>query len=45
VVSDRYLALAISITSYSICGLCLVVFAMLTFSRRIASRRQRALAR
>jgi hypothetical protein len=45
VVSDHYLALAISITIYSLCGLCLVVFAVLTFTRRQSSHRQRAPAR
>jgi NO-binding membrane sensor protein with MHYT domain len=45
VVSDHYLALAISITIYSLCGLCLVVFAVLTFTRRTSPHRQRAPAR
>lgn len=45
VVSDRYLALAISITIYGICGVCIFVFSVLTLARKTARNEQRGGAR
>lgn len=36
-ISKAHLAIAISITIYSVCGLCILVFALRTFTRRTAS--------
>ncbi len=44
VVSDRYLALAISVTIYAICGVCIFVFSVLTLTRN-ARNEQRGGAR
>ncbi len=41
VINDRYLALIISITIYSVCGLCIFVFSMLSLARRTARRVER----
>jgi diguanylate cyclase len=34
IVSEAHLAVAVAVTIYSVCGICMVVFAMLTFMKR-----------